>query len=109
MNSNILVAVFVLAGSVWGAALLDLGSRRELFVDRVLLHELRGDSLKLHTPQLAPPVSPPRPNGHYGTVLRDGRRLPVLLPRRQGACTAGRPVRLRFAVADADLFSLKFN
>ncbi|MEQ1858484.1 MAG: hypothetical protein ABMA13_00960 [Chthoniobacteraceae bacterium] len=51
-------------------AAIDLGSRRELFVDRLLIGELKGAALKLHTPQLAPPVSPPRPQGHYATVLR---------------------------------------
>lgn len=51
---------------------IDLGSRRELFVDHFLVAELKGTRLELHTPQLAPPVSPPRPNGHYATILRDG-------------------------------------
>lgn len=47
-----------------------IGSRRELFVDRLLVGELKGTALKLHTPQLMPPVSPPRPHGHYATVLK---------------------------------------
>ena len=47
-----------------------LGARRELFVDRLLVAELKGATLKLHPAQLMPPVSPPRPNGHYATVLR---------------------------------------
>lgn len=59
----------------WAGAPLDIGSRRELFVDRFLIGELKGASLKLHTPQLAPPVSPSRPDGHYATVLRDGGLL----------------------------------
>lgn len=49
---------------------LDIGSRRELFVDRLLVGELKNTALKLHTPQLMPPVSQPRPQGHYATVLR---------------------------------------
>jgi hypothetical protein len=49
---------------------VDIGSRRELFVDRHIVGELNGTSLKLHTPQLMPPISPPRPHGHYATVLR---------------------------------------
>jgi hypothetical protein len=48
----------------------DIGTRRELFVDRLLIGELKNTALKLHTPQLVPPVSPPRPHGHYATVLR---------------------------------------
>lgn len=50
--------------------LVDIGSRRELFVDRYLVGELKGTTLKLHTPQLMLPVAPPRPHGHYATVLR---------------------------------------
>lgn len=49
---------------------IDIGSRRELFVDRHIVGELKDVTLKLHTPQLMPPVSPPRPHGHYATVLR---------------------------------------
>ena len=47
-----------------------IGSRRELFVDRLLVGELKNTALKFHTPQLAAPVSPPRPQGHYATVLK---------------------------------------
>ncbi len=56
-------------------AVIEIGSRRELFVDRYLVGTLAGTSLKLHTPQLMPPVSPPRPHGHYATVLRDGTKF----------------------------------
>jgi hypothetical protein len=49
---------------------VDIGSRRELFVDQFLVGELKDASLKLHSPQLMPPVSPPRPHGHYATVLK---------------------------------------
>jgi len=48
----------------------DIGSRRELFVDRFLVGELKNASLKLHEPQLAAPVLPARPNGHYATLLQ---------------------------------------
>ena len=48
----------------------DIGSRRELFVDRFLVGELKNTTLKLHEPQSMPPVAPPRPNGHYATVLK---------------------------------------
>lgn len=47
-----------------------IGSRRELFVDRFLVGELKNTTMKLHEPQLMPSVSPPRPNGHYATVLK---------------------------------------
>lgn len=48
----------------------DIGSRRELFVDRFIVGELKNTVLKLHEPQFAAPVSPPRPHGHYATMLR---------------------------------------
>lgn len=57
------------------AAPVDIGSRRELFVDRLLVEELKNTRLMLHTPQLAPPVSPPRPSGHYATVLKAADRF----------------------------------
>ena len=47
-----------------------IGSRCELFVDRFLIGELKNTALKLHAPQLMPPVPSPRPNGHYATVLK---------------------------------------
>ncbi len=52
------------------ASVLDIGSRRELFLDQIVVEKLNGARLKLHTPQLMPPVSPRRPHGHYATVLR---------------------------------------
>ena len=55
--------------------IVDIGSRRELFVDRHLVGDLKGTSLKLHTPQLMPPISPPRPHGHYATVLRANEKF----------------------------------
>jgi hypothetical protein len=49
-----------------------LGSRRELFVDHFLIDALSGTHLKLHEPQLAPPMSEPANNMEYGTVIKDG-------------------------------------
>lgn len=53
---------------------VDIGSRRELFVDDLLIDELNDTQLKLHEPQLLKRV-PTRPFGHYATVLKDGDRL----------------------------------
>lgn len=58
------------AEAVEESQIVDIGSRREMFVDRLIVDELRGTSLKLHTPQLLPSISPPRPHGHYATVLK---------------------------------------
>lgn len=49
---------------------VEIGSRRELFVDRHLVGQLKDTRLKLHTPQLMPQIAKPRPHGHYATVLR---------------------------------------
>ncbi len=51
---------------------VDIGSRRELFVDRFLIERLENAALKLHEPQLAPPMSDPADNLEYGTVIKDG-------------------------------------
>lgn len=56
-------------------SVVDIGSRRELFVDRHIVGELKGMSLKLHAPQLMPRIERPRPHGHYATVLRSNDKF----------------------------------
>jgi hypothetical protein len=58
------------AGAAEDAVAVDIGSRREPFVDRFIVGDLRGTSLVLHTPQLMPRIDKPRPHGHYATVLK---------------------------------------
>ena len=53
---------------------VEIGSRRELFFDNLLIGKLDGTELKLHEPQRLRRL-PPRPFGHYATVLKDGDRL----------------------------------
>lgn len=71
-----ILATVVSLGVLSGACILsaedavDIGSRRELFVDDLLIGELKGTRLKLHSPQLLKRM-PPRPFGHYATVLKD--------------------------------------
>ncbi|MCA9247422.1 MAG: hypothetical protein KDA42_09915 [Planctomycetales bacterium] len=55
-----------------GEESLEIGSRRELFVDRYLIAEMRGAELKLNPLSPAAPSSQPALAGHYATVLRDG-------------------------------------
>ncbi|MBS0260329.1 MAG: hypothetical protein JSS02_00115 [Planctomycetes bacterium] len=50
----------------------DIATHRELFVDRFLIDRLDQVALKLHEPQLAPPMTEPADNLEYGTVIRDG-------------------------------------
>jgi len=68
------VQAFVVQTAAQEEAVVDIGSRRELFVDDLLIGELNGTRLKLHEPQLLQRL-PPRPFGHYATVLQDGDRL----------------------------------
>jgi len=49
-----------------------IDSRLELFVDDLLIDEMKGVTRKLHSPQLLPTVQPPRPSGDYATVIKDG-------------------------------------
>ena len=55
-------------------AAVDLGARRELFVDDLLIGKLDGTKLKRHEPHRLRRM-PPRPYGHYATVLKDGDKL----------------------------------
>ena len=50
----------------------DIGTRRELFVDRFLIDRLENATLKLHEPRLAPTMTEPADNLEYGTVIKDG-------------------------------------
>ena len=53
---------------------IDIGARRELFVDDLLIGKLDGTKLKMHEPHQLRRM-PPRPFGHYATVLKDGEKL----------------------------------
>jgi hypothetical protein len=115
----------------------DIGSRRELFVDRWLIDHLNGAQLKLHEPQLAPAMSDPANNLEYGTVIKDGDLFRLYTRDGRGAkrdgdvpevtpyfesrdgihwtkssdlkSIAGKPVCLRFVMSDADLYALRFQ
>lgn len=50
---------------------IEIGSRLELFVDGMLIDELRGARLKLHEPQKQPLARHPIAGG-YMTVIKDG-------------------------------------
>lgn len=74
-NFYLILPIALLLGPLSAAEPIDLGSRREMFVDRLLVGELKNATLKLHEPRLAEPVSPPRPDGHYATVLKAGDKF----------------------------------
>lgn len=71
---RILAACLALSvpAAAWGEEdVVDIGSRRELFVDDLLIGRLEGTELKLHEPQRLRHI-PTRPFGHYATVIKDG-------------------------------------
>ena len=51
---------------------VDVGSRRELFVDRLLIDRMDDVELRLHPPVKAPRAKSPLPRLHYITVIKDG-------------------------------------
>lgn len=70
----VVLATAPLAGASAAApdGILDLGSRRELFVDRYLIDTLEQAALRLHEPVEAPPMEEPADPMEYGTVIKDG-------------------------------------
>ena len=50
---------------------IDIGSRRELFVDRLLIDRMDGAQLRLHHPVKAVRPTSPLPTAHYITVIKD--------------------------------------
>lgn len=51
---------------------IEIGSRRELFVDRFLIAQMAGTRLKLHEPIPSAPMEKPANNLEYGTIIKDG-------------------------------------
>lgn len=68
-TSSILFAA-LLAGSASGAT--DIGTRRELFVDKVLVERVDGLAFELHHPTKSPRPKSPLPEKHMVTVIKDG-------------------------------------
>jgi len=67
-----LMSIAAVSEEPTGANALDIGSRRELFVDRYLIDRLFKATLKLHEPQLAPTMTEPADNLEDGTVILSG-------------------------------------
>jgi hypothetical protein len=71
------------------AAVRDIGSRLELFVDRYLIDRLLQVELRLHAPQLAPPLHGPGISLEYGTVIRDDDLFRLYTRDGRGAVADG--------------------
>lgn len=52
-----------------------LGSRLELFVDKFLIEDMQGTTLKMHAPIKAPRPKSPLPVKHMVTIIKDGARF----------------------------------
>lgn len=82
----IVLIVFVgdsIAQSVSGP--IDIGSKRELFVDKFLIEKMERVDLKLHEPKLEPPMTEPANNLEYGTVIKDGELFRLYTRDGRGA------------------------
>ena len=66
------VAVVALTANVAVGQPIDIGSRRELFVDRLLIDTMDRAELRLHHPVKVPRPKSPLPERHYFTVIKDG-------------------------------------
>jgi hypothetical protein len=86
---RLIVLLFILPALAWANDAIDLGSRRELFVDRFMIDQLQGAELRMHEPVregVAVKFDNPWEGQYsgYATVIKDGavyrmyyRGLPV--------------------------------
>lgn len=77
LSMSLIVATLMGMGTAALGEPIDLGSRRELFIDHYLIEELQGTSLKLHHPQaggIAVKYDGPTDGifSFYTTILKDG-------------------------------------
>ncbi|WP_417385936.1 hypothetical protein [Gimesia sp.] len=89
------ITLVLLLTSVSVAEPLHIGSRRELFVDRLLIDQLDGVTLQLHHPVKAPRPRSPLPVRHMMTVIKQGDRFQAWWrgsdPAYQGEKHTGHP------------------
>lgn len=70
VSSAVPMLVLFATTSAWSQP-IDIGSRRELFVDRLLIDTMTNAELRLHHPEKAPRPRSPLPEKHYFTVIKD--------------------------------------
>ena len=64
---------------------LQIGTRRELFIDRYLIDALDGLTLKLHEPKPTEPMQQPADPMEYGTIVWDGQIYRMYTREGRGA------------------------
>ncbi len=71
---NVISIVVCFAGCAIADAAepIEIGSRRELFVDRLLIERMSGVALRLHRPVKTPRPESPLPERHYITIIKEG-------------------------------------
>jgi hypothetical protein len=74
-----------------GVEAINIGSRRELFIDRFLIDRQVRTTLKLHEPKLAPISNVPVQRLEYGTVIKDGDLYRLYTRDGRGAKADGDP------------------
>ncbi|MBL9092634.1 MAG: hypothetical protein JNL96_15535 [Planctomycetaceae bacterium] len=72
---SVLFGIWAASADAGEQSPIAIGSRLELFVDRLLIESLQGVELKLHEPIKAPRAKSPLPVQHMMTVLRDGKKF----------------------------------
>ena len=64
---------------------IEIGNRRELFIDKYLIESLEGLSLKLHEPKATEPMQQPANDMEYGTIIHDGNLYRMYTREGRGA------------------------
>lgn len=114
-------ALFFCTGICVAAEPVALGAQRELLVDEHLIARMEGVTLKIHQPQAQEVAlvcdAPWEGNtSGYFTFFQDGDLFRGCFTGgytdergwKPLSAVAGKPVRLRFALRDADLYALQF-
>ena len=72
VGSIVLSAGLLYAEEPASSKIIDIGSRLELFVDRLLVNKLDGAEFRLHRPIKQPMAKSPLKGFHYATIIKDG-------------------------------------
>lgn len=71
-NTSHIILAALIATATHAAEPVNIGSRLELFVDHLLIDQIKDARLELHRPVKAPRPKSPLPLHHIVTVIRDG-------------------------------------